>query len=77
MTQAVTLPETAAAPQGLAARILGVLLSPRETYADVAARPRVLGVLAFVVLVSAGTWFAFLSTQVGQDALFDQQMDVL
>ena len=34
-----------AAPRGLLARVFGVLLAPRATYADVAARPRWLGVL--------------------------------
>ena len=77
MTQAVTLSDAGTAPQGLAARIVGVLLSPGATYADVAARPRVLGVLAFVVIVTASVWFAFLSTTVGQDALFNQQMDIM
>jgi hypothetical protein len=77
MTEAVTLTEAPAAPQGLAARIVGVLFSPGVTYADVAARPRVLGVLAFVTLVSALVWFVFLSTPVGQDALFNQQMDFI
>lgn len=77
MTQAVTYTETATTDRGLVGRIVGVLFAPRATYADVAARPRVLGVLLFVMFVTAGAWFAFLSTPVGQDALWNQQMDVM
>ena len=62
------------APKGLAARIVGVIVSPRETYAAIAARPRVLGVLALVTIVTAAAVFAFLSTEVGQKAMLDQQM---
>ena len=60
------------APGGLLARIVGVLTSPRATYADVAARPRWAGVLAVVVFVSATATGTFSSTEVGQRALLDQ-----
>jgi hypothetical protein len=55
-------------------RILGVLFSPRATYADVAARPRALGVLAFVVLAGMAGVFLFMSSEVGQNAFIDQQV---
>jgi hypothetical protein len=61
------------APQGLAARAIGILTSPRATYAGVAAHPRWLGALALVVLLSMACVSAFLSTDVGKDALLDQQ----
>ena len=64
----------AAAPKGLLARIFGVLLAPRATYADVAARPRWLGVLAVVLLVMAAGSIIFFSTDVGKEALLDQQV---
>jgi hypothetical protein len=60
--------------KSLPARIAGVLLAPRATYADIAARPRVVGALAFVVLVSMAATFTFLSTDVGQQAALDQQV---
>ena len=63
----------AAAPKGLLARVFGVLLAPRATYADVAARPRWLGVLAVVLLVMATGSIIFFSTDVGKEALLDQQ----
>jgi hypothetical protein len=61
-------------PRSLAARIVGVLTAPRATYADVAAHPRWLGVMAFVIIVGAGATFAFLSTEVGKQAMLDQQV---
>ena len=63
-----------AAPKGLLARAVGVIVSPRETYADIAAHPRVLGTLAVVLLIVVGASTAFLLTEVGKNALFDQQL---
>jgi hypothetical protein len=63
--------------QELPARVVGVIFSPRETYRSVAAHPRVLGVLILVLLISVGATSAFLFTEVGKDALFDQQMRVI
>ena len=66
-----------ATPKGLFARIVGVLFSPRATYAAVAAHPRWLGVTAFVAIVIAAGYFALLSTEVGKQAAFDQQTQML
>jgi Yip1-like protein len=60
--------------KSLPARIAGVVFAPRATYADVAARPRALGVLAFVVAVSACGVYTFMSTDVGKNAFLDQQV---
>jgi hypothetical protein len=60
--------------RSLPARIAGVLFAPRATYADVAARPRALGALTFVVLVAVAGAFLFLSTEVGKNAFLDQQV---
>jgi hypothetical protein len=65
---------TVSGSRNLPARIVGVIFSPRATYADVAARPRALGVLAFVVLVASVGSFLFMSTEVGQNAFLDQQV---
>lgn len=62
-----------AAPKGLLARIFGILVAPRATYADVAARPSWLGVLAVVLLVMATGSIVFFSTDVGKEALIEQQ----
>ncbi len=67
----------AAAPtahKNLFARVMGVLMAPRSTYADVAARPRALGALAVVLLIMACGSVVFFSTEVGRQALLDQQI---
>ena len=73
MTQLQTTSAIAPEP-GLPARVGGVIFSPRATYAAVAARPRVGGVLAIVLAVCAVSLFVFLSTDVGQQATIDQQV---
>ena len=74
MTEVAAASLTAtAAPKGLLARVFGVLVAPHATYTDVAARPRWLGVLAVVLLVMAGGSIVFFSTEVGKEALLDQQ----
>jgi Yip1 domain len=74
----MTTPQTeSAAPKSLLSRIFGVLFAPRATYADVAARPRVLGVMVVVVGLIAATTFGFLSTKVGQQASLDQQISMM
>ena len=66
--------ETAVPDQGLFARIIGVVVSPRATYAAVAARPRSIAVLAVVLLVSGVAQGLFLSSEVGQQTVLDQQV---
>jgi hypothetical protein len=62
------------AEQGLFARVFGVLFSPRATYAAVAAKPRVLGVLLVVLVVSGVAQGLFLSSEIGQQTALDQQI---
>jgi hypothetical protein len=54
--------------------MIGILTSPRATYADVAARPRWLGAFLAVFLVSAAAATTFMSTEVGRNAVLDQQI---
>ena len=78
MSTTTDTPGTAtAAPLSLPARLIGVLTAPRATYADVAARPRWIGMMAVVVLVGALGTFAFLSTEVGRNAMLDQQIKAM
>ena len=74
MTQTTTIPATASSGKSLPARLFGVLLSPRATYADIAGRPRVLGALAGITLLCAGAVYTFMSTEVGQQAALDMQV---
>ncbi len=62
---------------GLAARLIGVIFSPRPTYAAIAARPRALGALVVTIALLACIQGAFLSTTVGKEALMDQQVKTL
>jgi len=59
--------------KSLPARLIGVLVTPRTAYAAVAARPRVLGALVVVALISGLCIAAFSATEVGKNAIFDQQ----
>lgn len=60
--------------RGLPARVVGVLFSPRATYAEIAARPRWLGVLLLIILWGSVGVYTLLSTQVGQDAMVERQV---
>jgi hypothetical protein len=74
MSDIATVPQPAAAERSLAARLVGVVFSPGETFRSIAAHPRWLGAMVAVVVIVAGANFALLSTEVGQQALFDQQI---
>ena len=73
--------ETDAAPPGpatspnLAARLFGVILSPRATFAAIVDRPRPFGALIVVALFSAAANFWLLSSDPGQQALLEQQVE--
>ena len=72
-----TIAERVEHPKGLLARTVGIIFSPGATYADVAARPRVLGALAVVLTVAVLGSAVFFSTDVGREALLDQQLRTL
>jgi hypothetical protein len=58
---------------GLLARIAGIVIAPYATYEAVARRPRALGVLMVVLLVTVVAQGGFLATEVGQQAALDRQ----
>ena len=75
MTETSTATAAPETPQpGIFARAFGVIFSPRETYALVASHPRAIGMLALITIVMAVSQFAFLSTELGQDIAFEQQV---
>jgi hypothetical protein len=53
-------------------RLIGVLTSPRSTFASLAAKPRWADVLVVTFLTTLGCNVAFLATEVGRQALVDQ-----
>jgi Yip1 domain len=61
-----------ASQPGLFARIIGVLTSPRQTFAAVAARPRWLGVMAITLTVTAACQYLILSSPDMQEAMIAQ-----
>src|SRR5579862_4452758 len=65
---------SAAPARGLAARVVGILTSPRDTYADIAARPQWFGLAAVVLVFAIVSFAALMSTDVGQRAALDQQI---
>lgn len=71
---ATTAPAVAGQSDHLPGRLLGVIFSPRATFERIVARPRWFGALAVIVLVACGFMYAFLSTEVGQSAMLDQQV---
>jgi hypothetical protein len=69
----VTTSAEAVPGKGLVARLAGVVFSPKATYADIAARPRVLGALAVTLALMIGASTMFLSTDVGRSATLERQ----
>ena len=74
MAQTMTAERAATGSRSLPARFAGVLFSPRATYADVAARPRWFGIFLTVFLITATAATALMSTEIGRNAVVDQQI---
>jgi hypothetical protein len=74
MTHTQTAESATAPAKSLPARFMGILFTPRATYAEVAARPRWLGVFLTVFLITASAATALMSTEIGRNALLDQQI---
>jgi beta-lactamase regulating signal transducer with metallopeptidase domain len=54
--------------------MLGVLFSPRETFAAIVARPRWLGVMVVTLILTSAAYYMILGSQDMQDAIVDQQV---
>ena len=67
-------PEEGPSPN-LAARLVGVLLSPRSTFAAIVDRPRPFGALLVVSLCAAIASGWLLSTELGQQMTLEQQIE--
>ena len=59
---------------GLVARFLGVITSPRETFAVVAASPKWLGMMVLTVLILAVFTALPMTTEAGKQATIDTQV---
>lgn len=74
MTETAVTGAPAIAGPGLLSRLIGVLFSPRDTYAAIAARPRALGAIlvSAAVIIACQLWF--MSTPTGREIVLDQQV---
>lgn len=72
-------PETTSDAPGTSVwlRAVGIVLWPRDVFEQVVDQPRWLGMLVLVVIVVAGASGFFLSTEVGRQALIEQQVNTL
>ena len=78
MTETMTPSSPSGQPQlGLLSRVMGVIFSPRETFAAVVARPKWFGAIAIAVLISGAAQFALLSTDVGKDLALEQNVAMM
>jgi len=77
MPQSVASAVSGTAAKSFPARILGVIFTPRAAYADVAATPAWLGAMLVVLVLTGGSTFAFLSTEIGKNAMLDQQRQTM
>ena len=59
------------------ARFIGVMTAPRETFASVAAHPRILGMLCLTVVLTAFAAALPLTTEGGKQAAIDQQVSMM
>jgi hypothetical protein len=74
MTTPATAAVPAPSPKSLPARAIGVLTSPRETFASVAAAPKWFGMLAITTVIIAIFTALPMTTDAGRQAAIDQQV---
>lgn len=72
MTAMETTAETTVKEPGLLTRYFGVLVSPRNTYAAVARRPRWIGIMAITLAINAASYYVMFSSEEMQDAMYAQ-----
>ena len=65
------------APANLLSRFIGVVFSPRATFQGIVAAPRWIGMLVLIAVFMSLATFLFLSTEVGRQALLDQQVSTM
>jgi hypothetical protein len=75
MTQPPSASSGGAAPLSLGQRFIGMLTSPKATFENVVSWPRVFGMMAITILITALTIGVFLATPVGQDIVLKQQLE--
>jgi hypothetical protein len=74
MTNTALAAGPTAAPKALPARLLGILLAPKDTYRSVVSTPRWFGALAVTTLIVALFTVLPMTTEAGRQATLDQQV---
>jgi len=74
MTNTATAAGAAAAPKALPARLIGILVSPKDTYRSIVATPKWFGALAVTTLLVAIFTALPMTTDAGRQATLDQQV---
>ena len=75
MTTPVTASAPPPAPKSLVARFIGVLTSPRDTFASIVAHPKWFGMLAVTTLIVALFSALPLTTEAGRQATLEMQVE--
>ena len=63
------------APQGLLARFIGIITSPKDTFTRIVPAPKWFGMLALTTVLIAGFSALPLTTEAGRQAAIDQQVE--
>src|SRR6476646_3995804 len=74
MTSTATAAGSAPASKNLLARIVGIVVSPKETFQSVVASPKWFGVLATTTLAAALFTALPLTTEAGRQSAIDKQV---
>jgi len=77
MTATAAAAGSTPAPKSLPARIIGILVSPKETFQSIVASPKWLGVLATTTLAAAVFTALPLTTEAGRQAAIDKQVQTM
>jgi hypothetical protein len=74
MNSTATAAGDSPAPKGLLARLIGLITSPKDTFASVVPFPKWLGILAVTTIIVAFFTALPLMTEAGRQAALDQQV---
>jgi hypothetical protein len=77
MTATAAAAGSTPAPKSLVARIIGIVVSPKETFQSVVAYPKWFGVLALSALLVSGFAALPLTTEAGRQAALDKQVQTI
>jgi hypothetical protein len=68
----ITAPPAGSPKKSLVGRLLGVVISPQETFQAVAAHPSWLAVALVLIVLTGGAQYWFQSTEIGRQATLDE-----